>query len=194
MGKHAFTPVPVLVLAAIGFALPAVAGCAKKQQLVAVAPPPPPPPPPPAPAPPPPPERIVLPGELEFGVNEAVIRETADNVALLNQLAAIMQKNARITRLRIEGHTDNRGSARHNLQLSQTRADAVATWLADHAVDRGRIATIGYGSTRPVADNDTEEHRTMNRRTEFHVQELDGKPTADAPPDGPSPPAAVAKR
>jgi OOP family OmpA-OmpF porin len=188
MAKRLSTP--VLVFAAIGLALPLTTGCAKKAQVVAVAPPPPPPPaPPPAPEPP---QKIVLPGELQFDVNKATINETQETVGLLTQLADIMEKNPRITKLRIEGHTDNRGNAHRNQQLSQDRADAVAAWLVDHKIDRARLATAGYGPSRPVVDNDSTEHRTMNRRTEFHVQELDGKPTDDVAPE--APPAAVARR
>jgi len=55
----------------------------------------------------------------------------------------------------------------------------VATWLAAHGTERARLATVGFGDTRPLTDNDTAEHKQMNRRTEFHLQEVDGKPVAD---------------
>jgi outer membrane protein OmpA-like peptidoglycan-associated protein len=171
----------VLAILAVGsFALPVmVTGCAAKQVVltaveVPVAPPPPPAPEPPAP--PAPPEKIVLPGELEFENNSPYIKQTPETLDLLAQLAEILRKNTRITKLRIEGHTDNVGTAKHNQWLSQERAEAVARWLAKHDIDPARIVTVGLGDTRPLVDNSTGEHRRMNRRTEFHVQELDGEP------------------
>jgi OOP family OmpA-OmpF porin len=174
----------VLLLAAIGFALPLSTGCAKHHVVVAMAPPPPPPPAPPPPAPEPP-KKISLPGELQFDVAKATIKDTPESASLLTQLADIMKQNPRITKLRIEGHTDNTGKASRNLALSQARADAVADWLASHEIDRSRLSPVGYGHAYPVVDNDSNEHRTMNRRTEFHIQELDGKPTEDAPHETP---------
>ena len=103
-----------------------------------------------------------------------------------------MKENPSITKLRIEGHTDNWGRAKRNVWLSQARADTVATWLANHEIDSSRLVTIGYGETRPVVANDSNEHRTMNRRTEFHVQEVDGEPAEDSP--APYTPAPLADR
>jgi OmpA-OmpF porin, OOP family len=166
-------------LAVSSLAWPLASGCAARQVVVPVEVPVAPPPivivePPPPPAPP---EKIVLPGELEFENNSPYIKSTPENVDLLTQLVDILQKNTRITKLRVEGHTDNVGTAKHNQWLSQERAESVARWLSQHDVDRGRLVTVGYGDTRPLVDNSTRDNRRMNRRTEFHVQELDGKPT-----------------
>jgi OOP family OmpA-OmpF porin len=170
---------PVLAFAAVSLSLSAT-GCAKHAQLVVVAAAPAPLPPPPAlPAAPEPPPQIALPGELEFDVNEATIKNTPQSAAVLAKLAEIMNDNPRITKLRIEGHTDNWGRAKRNLRLSQDRADAVAFWLVAHDIDSSRLVTVGFGQTRPLVNNDSNEHRKMNRRTEFHVQELDGEPTDD---------------
>ncbi len=172
------------VLAFLAFgagALAVTSGCAGKHTVVVataaplvIAPPP-----APEPAPPPTPEKIVLPGELEFENNSPYIKQTPETLELLGQLADIMQKNPHITKLRIEGHTDNVGRAQHNQWLSQERANSVSRWLARHDVDPQRIVTVGFGDTRPLVDNATAEHRKMNRRTEFHVQELDGAPMQD---------------
>ena len=123
--------------------------------------------------------KIVLPGELEFDVSRATIKDTAQSREILESLATIMKDNPKITKLRIEGHTDSSGRAPKNLKLSQERAEAVAAWLAAHEIDRARHATVGLGQTKPVADNDTLEHRALNRRTEFHLQEVEGKPVGD---------------
>lgn len=71
----------------------------------------------------------------------------------------------------IEGHTDSRGNAEKNLQLSQQRAKAVAVWLVKSGVAENRISVLGYGATQPIADNTTEAGRAKNRRIEFKVGE-----------------------
>ena len=121
--------------------------------------------------------RIRIPHELEFAVDKATFNDTKDpNKEILATLLEFMQKNAHVTKIRIEGHTDNTGKADHNQTLSQQRADAVAKWLTDHGVDAKRIHTVGFGDTKPEVPNDSDAHRTENRRTEFHIEEIDGKP------------------
>ena len=70
----------------------------------------------------------------------------------------------------IEGHTDNIGKADDNLQLSQNRADACKQYLVKKGIEESRISSVGYGDMRPIADNDTEEGRAKNRRTEFNIR------------------------
>ncbi len=70
----------------------------------------------------------------------------------------------------IEGHTDNLGSEATNLKLSQQRARAVMNWLFQQGIAEQQLSAIGYGSQRPIADNDTEEGRAINRRIEFVVK------------------------
>ncbi len=183
----------VLAILAFGSgALPLMSGCAARHVVVAVEVPVAPPPVPVVAAlPPAPPAKIVLPGELEFENNSPYIKRTPENLDLLGQLAEIMQKNPRITKLRIEGHTDSVGKAKHNQWLSQERADSVARWLAKHDIDSSRLVTLGLGDSRPLVDNTTAENRRMNRRTEFHVQELDGEPVED---DSAAAPGAVAEK
>ncbi len=162
----------------------------------APAPPPPPPPapvasaaPPPAPVAPPPPAapkptgkakiegtHVKIPGELEFDIDKATLKDTPGTKDILTTLVDFMGQNPMVTKLRIEGHTDNTGSAEHNLKLSQARADAVATWLEAHGVDKGRLVTKGFGSTVPLVANDNAEHKAMNRRTVFHIAEINGAP------------------
>lgn len=75
-------------------------------------------------------------------------------------------------RIRIEGHTDGgvKGTDPAYLQkLSQDRANEVMNWLINKGIDKKRLEAIGYGSSKPIADNDTEEGRKKNRRTEFEV-------------------------
>jgi OOP family OmpA-OmpF porin len=134
-----------------------------------------------APAPAPPPEepkqgeQIVLPEQIEFELNDSTIKQTQKTLDALNKLADVMKKHPNITKLRIEGHTDSSGKAKRNDRLSKARADAVAKWLTDNGVDANRLTTAGFGSKRPLVTNDTAEHRALNRRTEYYVDEVDGK-------------------
>jgi len=72
-------------------------------------------------------------------------------------------------RIRIEGHTDSRGSANLNQDLSQRRADSVRQALIEEGVDASRIEAVGLGQDRPVADNGSEQGRAQNRRVEIVV-------------------------
>jgi outer membrane protein OmpA-like peptidoglycan-associated protein len=64
------------------------------------------------------------------------------------------------------GHTDSQGSAPYNLDLSQRRAAAVYLWLIQHGIDSGRLRSDGRGLMEPIADNETETGRALNRRVE----------------------------
>jgi OmpA-OmpF porin, OOP family len=72
-------------------------------------------------------------------------------------------------KLEIQGHTDNRGRAALNLDLSQRRAEAVRTYFITRGVKPERVTAIGYGLERPIADNQSESGRSRNRRTEFRI-------------------------
>jgi outer membrane protein OmpA-like peptidoglycan-associated protein len=121
--------------------------------------------------------RIKIPHELEFGVNKSTFDDSKDpNKEILATLLEFLTKNTHVTKIRIEGHTDNSGKPDSNMTLSQARADAVAKWLTDHGIVADRIKTQGFGDTKPEVANDTPEHKQQNRRTEFHIEEIDGKP------------------
>jgi OmpA-OmpF porin, OOP family len=140
----------------------------------------------PAPAPPPPEqpkvgEQLTLPEQIEFELAESRIMQTPKTLATLEQLAETMKTHPTITKLRIEGHTDNAGKAKRNDTLSKARAEAVAQWLTQHDVAASRLVTVGFGAKRPLVANDSADHRAMNRRTEYYVEELDGK-KVDAEP------------
>ena len=103
--------------------------------------------------------------EIHFGFNSAEILRGSETV--LNQIAKVLQENPKLE-LIIEGHTDNIGGAQFNLELSRKRAEAVKRWLVDKAgISEVRLTTVGYGLTRPIADNSTEEGRAKNRRVEL---------------------------
>ena len=69
-----------------------------------------------------------------------------------------------------EGHTDGIGTVQYNLGLSQRRASSVRKYLVDHGLAANRIRTEGFGKSRPVATNDTEDGRAQNRRVELRVE------------------------
>ena len=71
--------------------------------------------------------------------------------------------------MEIGGHTDDVGNESDNLSLSQQRADAVLDHLTNAGVDRDALEAMGYGESRPRADNATEDGRARNRRTEFRI-------------------------
>ncbi len=103
--------------------------------------------------------------EIHFGFNSAEILPGSETV--LSQIARLLKEDPKLE-LIIEGHTDNVGGAEFNLDLSRKRAEAVKRWLADReGVSEVRLATVGYGLTRPVADNGTEDGRAQNRRVEL---------------------------
>jgi outer membrane protein OmpA-like peptidoglycan-associated protein len=101
---------------------------------------------------------------IKFDFNSDKLQESSH--ASLDNLYALLQKYPG-SKLIVEGHTDNVGSDEFNLKLSQRRADAVKNYLVAKGIDAGRIAAQGYGETVPIASNDTEEGRAINRRVEL---------------------------
>lgn len=120
-------------------------------------------PPPPAPTPTPAPEQLTL--RINFDTDKATIRPA--DVAELQKAVAFVQRYPG-RRIAIVGHTDNVGNPTHNQRLSERRAAAVKDYLLQHGVSGGeRLTTMGYGQTRPIADNATATGRAQNRRVEL---------------------------
>jgi outer membrane protein OmpA-like peptidoglycan-associated protein len=88
----------------------------------------------------------------------------------LDKLVQLLKLNPNVN-IRLNGYTDSVGSAEHNLILSQNRAQAVVNYLISKGISESRLSAKGYGSAHPVAPNDTEEGRALNRRTELVVTE-----------------------
>ncbi len=86
----------------------------------------------------------------------------------LDKLVQLLNDNPTV-RIQIEGHTDNIGKPADNLKLSQNRAVSVVRYLVSKGIVTSRLQPKGYGSTRPLSDNKTEEGRAQNRRTEVKV-------------------------
>jgi outer membrane protein OmpA-like peptidoglycan-associated protein len=112
---------------------------------------------------------LAMPGKLTFDVNQSQIKPRSYDV--LNSVALIISKNEK-TLVEVVGHTDSTGSEAINGPLSRARAVAVADYLASHNVMAQRIETMGVSANYPIASNDTEEGRTLNRRVEITLVPL----------------------
>ena len=121
-------------------------------------------------------DRVRLRGSVHFDYDKAVIKP--DSFDLLDEVVGVLKKNPQLKHVRVEGHTDNKGTAPYNLDLSRRRAAAVAEYLVQHSIDRKRLVSAGYGFERPIADNATALGRAKNRRVEFRLLEDEAK----APP------------
>jgi len=106
-------------------------------------------------------------GRILFDTGDTTISETS--YGLLDALVYVVN-NCEVRRIVVTGYTDSVGSAENNLALSLRRAQAVADYLIAAGIDKGRIEVVGLGQQNPIASNDTEEGRAMNRRIEFTVE------------------------
>lgn len=127
---------------------------------------------------------------------------------LLDQVATVIRQHPEFRKIRIEGHTDDRGADEVNKALSQQRAQAVADYLIGRGIEPDRLEAVGFGEERPMASNRTASGRRKNRRVEFNLEDVrppgstqPGKPPAQpgtqpsgSPSGGaPAKPAAPAK-
>ena len=128
-------------------------------------------------------EEIKLLQQIQFGNNSASIRRPS--LRIVDAVATLIKRHPEFQHVRIEGHTDSRGNEQRNVRLSQERADAVRDALVERGVASDRLSSIGYGPTRPIADNETRDGRAANRRVEFHIQTegavADSVPTDETP-------------
>ena len=92
------------------------------------------------------------------------------SLTTLQKLLKMMDENPAII-IEIAGHTDSTGTKEFNLSLSKKRAESVASYLIQNGVSSKRIRTAGYGDTKPLANDSTEEGRRKNRRTEITIIE-----------------------
>lgn len=104
-----------------------------------------------------------MPGGVTFGFDQAAIQ--SQFYPVLDNVASTLQQYDQ-TVIEVAGHTDSVGSDSYNQQLSQRRAEAVASYLGTRGISRDRMITVGAGETRPVASNETETGRAQNRRVE----------------------------
>ncbi len=108
---------------------------------------------------------------IEFEVDSAEIIKKVENENLLYQLSVIMRRCPE-SKIEVSGHTDNTGDENYNIALSEKRAQATLEYLKKLAVHPERLTAIGFGSSQPLVENDTEENRQKNRRIEFKIKSV----------------------
>jgi len=120
------------------------------------------------------PDGCPLPGEkllsltgVNFATNKAILTTDAKNI--LEQAVTLLKKTDAVIDVRVEGHTDSRGSDAYNMTLSQARAEAVVAYLVSQGVKESSLVPVGMGESSPVANNDTEAGQAANRRVDFVV-------------------------
>ncbi len=101
-----------------------------------------------------------------FDFDKATLR--SESFPELEKVLKILNDSPKMV-IEINGHTDNFGNDEYNLTLSQNRTDAVKTYLVSKGISQERIITKGFGESKPIATNDTEEGRQLNRRIEFII-------------------------
>lgn len=128
---------------------------------------------------------IMIKEQVSFQIGSYLLLENKGTLEVLSAVKDILIAHPEITKVRVEGHTDNRGAAGWNKKLSDARALAVVGWLSRHGVLKSRLTSVGWGQERPLESNDTEQGRALNRRVEFHIE--------GPAPDSAAPPAEPAK-
>jgi outer membrane protein OmpA-like peptidoglycan-associated protein len=111
------------------------------------------------------PEKIVLRG-INFDFDKSDIKP--EFVPVLDEAVEILKKHPD-TNVIIEGHTDWIGTEKYNQGLSERRAASVCKYLVEKDISKNSLETVGYGETNPIADNNTPEGRSMNRRVVFKI-------------------------
>ena len=101
-----------------------------------------------------------------FDVNKYDLKPAS--ISELDKVVLLLNDNPKL-HIQISGHTDNVGQRAVNLQLSNNRAKSVTQYLISKGIQAGRLIAKGYGDTKPLASNDTESGKSLNRRTELNV-------------------------
>jgi outer membrane protein OmpA-like peptidoglycan-associated protein len=101
---------------------------------------------------------------IHFDFDKAHLKTGSEKV--LSEIVKLMVQNSGL-RVEIQGHTDSTGNREYNLKLSERRAQTVKSYLMLYGVAEDRITVRGYGPDVPVASNDTEEGKALNRRVEL---------------------------
>lgn len=127
-------------------------------------------------APPPQPAALTEPQPVYFGSNVAIIDDPSK--AKLDEAAAYLAATPG-SRIEVTGHADNRGSEAYNIVLASQRAEAVRQYLLGKGVEAGRLSTLSFGEFKPLASNNSEKGRALNRTAQFRIY---GAAAAEAPP------------
>jgi OOP family OmpA-OmpF porin len=117
--------------------------------------------------------KILILEKIYFEYDKAVIKK--ESYGILYEVAKTMNENPQILLVRVEGHTDSDGGDDYNLKLSDARAHSVRDFLVKKGGVAGdRLEAKGYGETKPIADNSTDEGKATNRRVEFIIVKEEG--------------------
>lgn len=160
----------------VGLSFELSPGMKKKEEVPPVQPKKSPPPEPvkeePKPVPPP----VIVRSEEELELKQVVQfawdSPVLDNAAThqLDGVIKTLTSSKEFKSIRVEGHASSEGQVKHNDALAQNRANSVMEFLASHGVPKEKLSAVGFGSRSPVATNDTEAGRVLNRRAEFVVK------------------------
>jgi len=112
------------------------------------------------------PDKVFTLKNVNFETAKATL--TNSSYTALNELVEALKAKLSME-IEIAGHTDNIGTDETNLKLSQDRANSVVNYLTSKGISKKRLTAKGYGATQPIADNETEEGRKQNRRTEVRI-------------------------
>ncbi|WP_449272092.1 OmpA family protein [Hymenobacter humi] len=110
--------------------------------------------------------RSVVLNNLFFDTNKYDLKSQSRTE--LNRLIEFLQQYKDV-QIEVSGYTDNVGTPESNLQLSERRAESVVKYLSGHGISPTRLRSKGYGERHPLAANDSEAHRQLNRRIELHI-------------------------
>jgi outer membrane protein OmpA-like peptidoglycan-associated protein len=115
-------------------------------------------------------QKIVIDKQVNFKRASAKIVGKV-SFALLDEVVDILVRNRQIKKVRIEGHTDNRGGKSYNQKLSERRARSVMEYLVAQGISPSRLEHRGYGQTKPLVPNTSRRNRARNRRVEITILE-----------------------
>ena len=111
--------------------------------------------------------KLIMPGNITFATNSSNIN--GNFYPILDSVGTILNEFHK-TSVNISGYTDSTGSDKHNQELSEHRANSVASYMVRAGVQHGRIQSRGFGERYPVASNDSEMGRAQNRRVEISIR------------------------
>ncbi|AKV00540.1 outer membrane protein OmpA [Labilithrix luteola] len=117
---------------------------------------------------------IIILQQVQFDTGKATIKKESD--PLLDEVGGVLKDHPEITKIEVQGHTDDRGAAALNKKLSQQRADAIVVALAKRGIEKDRLTAKGYGPDKPIDTNKTEAGRAKNRRVQFQILSKTEKP------------------
>ncbi|MBI4212567.1 MAG: OmpA family protein [Deltaproteobacteria bacterium] len=125
--------------------------------------------------PPRPTKEVIRSNNIYFATGKATI--TSASLPALDELFSEVQGRSDVKHIHIEGHTDSVGDDDSNLKLSEARANAIRTFFIKKGYPSEKISASGMGEASPIADNDSKEGRSQNRRVEFHLELQPGSNT-----------------